>query len=208
MSFKDFYLSERAPVFADIENERGVEKGEWIDLSPRERNIVKANLYTMIQKSYTKALGEKHIRIFKQDDVIKDKELTFWRAVDIDKDPHADAVIFGQKRHGIKVSGFGHDGSKESINEMMDYLVKLLNDPSQHVWIEASGATERSLRKRGAHVITNKDLLEKIFKDSSFEFGVIPNHPKVRENPGEGWYKRIHSSGHEMIETAFGYPTE
>lgn len=182
-------------------------KNKWIDVSKDSREEIKLNLYNIITSSYTGALGEKHFRILTPDDVVKDSQLTFWKAVDVDKNPDADAVIFGQKRNGFKISGFGHNGTKASVNSLMDELVKLLNNKSNGVWIEASGATERALRKRGAHVLDDQKKVEKLF-NMDVDWGEYPNHPKIIKNPGKGWYKRVvNPANHaESSEVVFGNP--
>ena len=118
----------------------------------------------------------------------------YWNAIDIDSNPNANAVIFGRKSpHGIKIQGIGHDGEKISKDVLINRIVKLLN--TNGYWIEASGALERVLSKKGVPFVNSEKVAQSIFPNSGLKF---LGHG--------GQYKRKVDGGKEVIETIFGKP--
>lgn len=135
-------------------------KNDWVELSHDNRKELKREVWELVDNAY-KPLGG-HVRISNPDSVVNDKDLVFWSAVDIDDDPYSDVVIFARKSFGYKISGWGHDGGRESKIGLMTKLVHLLKKPG--FWIEVSG--------KPAEILSNKvDKLpisdvQKIFPNS------------------------------------------
>src|ERR1035437_4479199 len=115
-------------------------KNRWITL--RDNNDleeIKNNLYVLVDNAYSKLGG--NVSIKDPDDVIK---RDYWEAIDLNDNPDADAVIFGKKtKHGIKISGIGHDGEKKSKLDLLHRLVETLKKKGH--FIEASGKLKEHL---------------------------------------------------------------
>jgi ribosomal protein L28 len=126
------------------------------------------------------------------DAVVNDPDLTFWTAVDIDRDPNADVVIFSRKSHGHKISGWGHDGSKEARKELMRQLSNLLH--KKGFWIEVSGRPAELLISTGCKR-NEYNVVKKIFPNSKINW------------IGDGIYTRTLPDG-EITEEEYlvGYP--
>ena len=116
----------------------------------------------------------------------------------IDKAYRPDVVIFGTKReHGNKISGWGHDGSKEGKKFLLDQLASLLTDPRENVYIEVAGAPAQILTSDKYDVPrVPKEAVESIYPDSDFEWMT------------DGYYIRTLDSGEQTdIEILLGNPT-
>lgn len=131
---------------------------------------------------------------------LKDVLPSDWLSIDFDEDPNIDATIFYRKARvnepwsGNKIQGIGHDGSRVAINKVMDKLQNLLNNNTEW-WVEASGALEHVLYKRGVKYLALESRLRRIFNDSSLQM--------VGDR---GKYTRTLPNGIAIIETVFGEP--
>ncbi len=144
--FEDF-------TFSDL-----YQKNKWVELSMEDRKKLKKEIWEIVDLAY-KPLGG-HVRISSPDAIINDPELTFWKAVDIDEDPNVDVIIFSRETYGHKISGWGHDGTKEAKKELIKQLITLLN--KKDFWIEVSGKPGEILIKSGCKY-NNKQIVSKIF---------------------------------------------
>ena len=169
--FEDF-------TFSDL-----YDKNKWVELSMEDRKKLKKEIWEIVETAY-KPLGG-HVRISSPDAVVNDTDLTFWTAVDIDNDPHADVVIFSRESHGHKISGWGHDGTKEARKELMKQLIILLH--KEGFWIEVSGRPAEILIGAGCKYC-DKQTVSKIFPHSEINWirqglytRTLPDHTITEE---------------------------
>ncbi len=158
-------------------------KDEWMELNFSERSRLRNEIFEIIDGTYRSVFDEGHFRVKNPDSIINDESLTFWSAVDIDGDPKTDIVIFGSERYidgrstGYKISGWGHDGSRESKRTLLDRLSIMLKDRDKNFWIEVSDAPARILTHHNFNVpVVPRDKAEKLFPESTFEW--IDNDPE------------------------------
>jgi hypothetical protein len=151
--FEDF-------TFSDL-----FDKNKWVELSMEDRSKLKKEIWEIVDLAY-KPLGG-HVRISSPDAVVSDPDLTFWTAVDIDKDPHVDVVIFSRESYGHKISGWGHDGTKESRKELMKQLITLLH--REGFWIEVSGRPAEILIGADCRY-SDKQTVSKVFPHSEINW--------------------------------------
>jgi len=114
------------------------------------------------------------------------------------RQPKTDVVIFGTKRqHGNKISGWGHDGSKEGKKFLLDQLAALLTDPRENVYIEVAGAPAQILTSDRYDVPrVPKENVEAIYHDCDIEWMT------------DGYYIRTLDTGEQTdIEILLGNPT-
>jgi hypothetical protein len=180
-------------------------KYKWYVLNKSKREDYKNNLFTLVNLAYDRLGG--HVRINSPDKVVSDDSLNFWIAVDNNSNPYADIVIFGRKtKYGIKLSGFGHDMNKNSKEELLNHLIKLLN--IEGFFIEASGVLIHKLLNRNVPIIQDINIIKNVlnaqdalFKDTDHIFytrfvggnrndEVLFRKPLLKEmNEGVRWYK-------------------
>jgi len=173
-------------------------KRKWTKLTYSQAVELRYELIEIVDKAYRPVFPEGHIRLSTADDFFKNPDLVFWRAVDIDNDPKTDVVIFGTNReHGNKISGWGHDGTKEGKKFLLDQLADLLTDPKENVYIEVAGSPARILTSDKYNVPrVPKEDVESIYPDCDFEWMT------------DGFYIRTLETGEQTdIEILLGNPT-
>lgn len=75
--------------------------------------------FGLISTAYHEMGG--HSKIKEPNDIFSDPDWKFWEGIDIHGTSDFDILIFGQKtKYGIKFSGIGHDGKKDSVVKSMN----------------------------------------------------------------------------------------
>lgn len=129
---------------------------------------------------------------------VKDVVKSHWAVIDCDDVPGIDACIFfrdprsNENWVGRKLQGIGHDGEKKSKSYIIDKMVNMLKESG--TWIEASEKMEEVLLGKGAHKVTDIEILKKLFPESEF---------KMLDN---GQYQRSLEDGTFVTESVFGTP--
>lgn len=164
-------------------------KNKWIELKNKgELEVIKNELFVLVQNSYAPLGG--HPSIPEPDSVIK---LDYWEAIDNDNEDGVDAIIFGKQRHGFKISGIGHDNTKNGKREVIGKLANQLNKKSY--WIEASDRLEEILYEKDVPYIMDIETVKKLFKTDNIEW--LNDRGKYR--------REVHVNKYS-IETVFGKP--
>ena len=169
--------------FADI-----APKNKWVEkIKKGDLKDIKENLFVLVDGVYAPLGG--HPRLKNPAAVLAPKT-TLWQAADVDDDPEADAVIFGSKRFGTKIAGFGHDG-QGGKRAVIAQLVKVLR--RRGFWIEASLRPAQILDMADVPRLLKQEEVEKIFGPVEWE--------------GEGRYRRALPGGKKtQVEMVFGKP--
>lgn len=168
-------------------------KNKWIQLRNRgEKRELQDNLYVLIGNSYGPIGGHPRIPNIS---AILNSELTYWEAIDDDKDPDADAVLFGRRtKHGIKIIGMGHDGSSVAKSDLIRKMVAQLGKAGYY--LEASGAVLHILYKGGTPYVTDPKKIKQMYPDRN-----------VKWLNNKGTYTRKHSVASSTVPKAmFGKP--
>lgn len=172
--------------FADI-----APKNKWVEkIKKGDLKDIKKNLFVLIDDVYAPLGG--HPRV-KNPAAVLDPKTTLWQAADVDDDPEADAVIFGSKRFGTKIAGFGHDG-QGGKGAVIKQLIKVLN--RRGFWIEASLRPAQILSTAAVPFLKKQEDVEKIFGPVNW-----------MGEDGTGRYTRPLPGGkNTSVETVFGKP--
>ncbi len=142
---------EKQPIKSKIQNDEGIRQ----------------NIFNLVDFAYRKNLKEPHVGLKSKDDVLS-LNYDYWEAIDIDNRPDADAVIFGKKVYGVKISGIGHNGNIIAIHYLIDELSRILK--KQGYWIEASKKVASILKSQNVLVYSNREKIQKMFSDSTFKW--------------------------------------
>jgi hypothetical protein len=167
-----------------------IPKKKWTNVEPMK---YADDLITIVQQAYKKAPEGSFIRS-KRDLAGSD-----WHSIDIDDKPDIDATIFyrtaraGEPWQGQKIQGIGHDGSRESIDAVLNRLKLLLTKKGN--WVEASDALEHILYKMGVRYISDEGEAQKVFPNSN-----------LKMTGDRGKYVRELGGGKKIKETIFGFP--
>jgi hypothetical protein len=184
MAFDDEALLEDVLTekkFSDL-----VGKKSWATLLPAVMSDegLQKELFDLIQTAY-KPIGG-HLKIKKPSDI--KKEIFFANAIDVDKDPEADAVVFGKIRAGRqKLTGMGHDGSSAGKQQAMKKWGEQLK--AGKAFAEVSGAIAHiTLNKLGANSIGGEEVVKKMLPGKSIEW--VGKHPSGKFPGNDNWYRR------------------
>lgn len=179
-------------------------KNEWMQLSKQDMIELKDSLWVIIDNAYGPLGG--HVRIKNAESIINDPDLSFWRAIDIDRDPDADIVIFGRHTDtGYKISGWGHDGEKASKKELMSQLASILK--RKGFWIEVSGRPSEILLKQfNCSYVDTYEKIMNLFPGSNINW--LSEHPTDPDLKNfKGFYQRVLEDGTDTeIEIVLGNP--
>jgi hypothetical protein len=168
-------------------------KNQWVmDISNDSKMEVGGDLVDLVKNAYTAApLGS-------MIDDLKDVIPSDWSVIDFDQDPDVDSCIFyrNPRKHenwvGHKIQGIGHDGTKESKEKVIKKLNELLNKDGW--FIESSDRLRNVLLKLNAPIVTDHDMLKKLFNDDNLT--MVDDYT----------YTRKLQNGKDIIETVFGKP--
>jgi hypothetical protein len=192
--FEKFVYESEQETFADVFKT----KNKWEKLSDKEKKILKDEIFDLISTAYAPIGG--HVKVSKSDDII-DPDWDVWSAIDLDDDPHTDAVTFGKKiKHGIKFSGIGHDGSKEAKTAVFKTRSELLK--KKGFFVEVSGKpAEIFVFKYNVPIIDKVEDIEKVVGKKVKFVGENPDVPNTY-----GWYSRSIGGGAEHLKLLLGLP--
>ena len=159
-------------------------KNKWIELSGKALDKFRDEISDLINIAYKDIGGHANYRSAAD---ITDKDMQVWHAVDLDDDPSPDAVnVYKKKKHGMKSTGLGHDGSPKAKSSVLKNKIQKLK---KNGWfVEVSGKMYDILNSRGVPIITNRKAVETILKGKKIQWH------------GDGWYTRnIGGGSHKKI---------
>jgi len=156
--------------------------------------------YDLIQTAYKEIGG--HVKIKKPTDIYSDPKWNWWAGKDIHGTADFDLIMFGQKTNfGIKFSGVGHDGERDSKREYLkDRSVDL---KKLGYYVEVSGKlADILISKYNVPVIEDPETVKDVLgKPISWE----GSHPEDKSKPSKGWYTR-YLAGKPMTKVLLGRP--
>jgi hypothetical protein len=170
------------------DEELGFPKDKYVKLNTTDIDSTKEELFNLIQNAYASIGG--HLK-FKSPQDVKDPDLKFWMAADIDEDPEIDVVYFGKKTpFGIKHTGIGHDGENPNIKNLLIRNSAELKKPGNYA--ELSGDIFDSfVGKGGVPTIDDEETVRNVLGDRRSKettwHGPHPTNPSMK---GNGWYTR------------------
>lgn len=157
-------------TFKDITHGK---KNKWVVLSNKQKNSIATNLFELVRDAYAPIGG--HFEIQSVKDIIDNN--FYFKAIDVDDDPLADALmIFKKTDFGKKNIAVGQDGSKEGKKALLEKYDKQYHQKGYYT--EVSGKlSEILLNKFHVPFVNDKALVEQVIG-------------KEVDWIGNGWYKR------------------
>lgn len=198
MKSLQYYLNESS---AEVLN---TQKQKWKSFDPKnlskeDKEELEGEFIDLINTAYAPIGG--HVNFKTKDDVFSDIKIDYWKGVDLHGSPDVDVIVFGKKtKYGIKYTGVGHDGEKDSKKE---YLQSKAEDLSKTGYYnELSGVIANiMINKFKTNQVTDPKVIEKVLGKTIKFLGKHPNG----ESPGEGWYERT-LGGKKHIKILMGKP--
>lgn len=159
-----------------------LKRGKPVLFDPKKYPELKGEIFDLIQTAYAEIGG--HVKIKKPDDIFSDPDWTWWEGEDIHGSPDMDIIMFGQHtKFGIKFSGVGHDGEKDSKREYLDLRGKDLKKLGYY--IEVSGKlAEVLISKYNVPVVDDETEVQRVLGKNVQWIGKRDGYN------GDGWYQR------------------
>jgi len=161
-------------------------------LVPTDDEELKKEFFDLISTAYAEIGG--HIKVQSPEDIFKDPNWNYWEGIDIHGNNDFDVIMFGEKtKFGLKFSGVGHDGAKDSKRAYMDARGKELRKLGYY--IEVSGKlAEILINKYQDPIVSDQETVEKVLGKKVDWLG------NLNGATGGGWYSRsIGGSDHTKI---------
>jgi hypothetical protein len=165
-------------------------KDKWVDITPDEKAEYVKDIFDLINTAYAPIGGNLNYK--SEADVLGSEADADYEVVNIDDDPEPDALIsYKEKDAGKKLTALGHDGSSEAKAKSLNRMATLLKQPGYY--LEVSGKLQDILLAKGAPVVKDKELIQKVLKGKKLEFNE------------DGTYKRF-IGGEPHTKTLLGNP--
>jgi len=165
-------------------------KDKWVDISSDEKAEYAKDIFDLINTAYAPIGGNLNYK--SEADVLGGEADADYELIDIDDDPEPDALIsYKKKGAGVKLTSMGHDGSKEAKSMSLNHMADLLKKPGYY--LEVSGKLQDILLAKGAPVVKDKELIQKVLKGKELEFNE------------DGTYQRF-IGGEKHTKTLLGKP--
>lgn len=142
-------------------------KDKWVDIAPDEKAEYAKDIFDLINTAYAPIGGNLNYK--SAADVLGSEADADYEVVNIDDDPEPDALIsYKDKDAGKKLTALGHDGSPEAKSKSLNRMATLLKQP--RYYLEVSGKLQDILLAKGAPVVKDKELIQKVLKGKELEF--------------------------------------
>lgn len=165
-------------------------KDKWVDITPDEKVEYAKDIFDLINTAYAPIGGNLNYK--SAADVLGSEADADYEVIDIDGDPEPDALIsYKNKSTGKKLTALGHDGSPEAKSKSLNRLASLLKQTGYY--LEVSGKLQDILLAKGAPVVKDKELIQKVLKGKELEFNE------------DGTYQR-YIGGKKYTKTLLGNP--
>lgn len=172
-------------------------RGKPVMINPKEHPEIADEFFDLISIAYAEIGG--HAKIKSPDDVFADPDWTYWEATDIHGTPDFDIVMFGSHtRYGVKFSGVGHDGQRDSKKFYLDAKAKDLMKPGYYIEVSGKLAEILILKYKIPTVEHEEDVKTVLAKPIKW-IGTSD------DLPGSGWYERS-IGGHMYKKIMIGKP--
>jgi len=184
MSFNLLEYLKRNPLLEELP------KDKWVDLTSDQKSEYAKDIFDLINTAYAPIGG--NINYKSAADVLGAEADADYEVINIDNDPEPEALIsYKDKGAGKKLTAMGHDGSKEAKSLSLNRMADLLKKPGYY--LEVSGKLQDILLAKGAPVVKDKDLIQKVLKGKTLEFNE------------DGTYQRF-IGGEKHTKTLLGKP--
>jgi len=165
-------------------------KDKWVDLPSDQKAEYAKDIFDLINTAYAPIGGNLNYK--SAADVLGAEADADYEVINIDDDPEPDALIsYKEKEAGKKLTAMGHDGQSASKSKSLNYMADLLKKPGYY--LEVSGKLQDILLAKGAPVVKDQELIQKVLKGKKLEFNE------------DGTYQRF-IGGEKHTKTLLGKP--
>jgi hypothetical protein len=142
-------------------------RDKWVNLSDKEKGEYADDIFNLINTAYAPIGG--NVNYKSATDVLGSEADADYEVINIDDDPEPDALVsYKDKGAGTKLTALGHDGTSTAKSKSLNHLADLLKQTGYY--LEVSGKLQDILLAKGAPIVTDKDLIQKVLKGKKLEF--------------------------------------
>ena len=161
MSFNLIEYLKRNPLLEELPRDK------WVDLAADEKAEYAKDIFDLINTAYAPIGG--NVNYKSAADVLGSEADAEYEVINIDDDPEPDALVsYKDKEAGTKLTALGHDGTSTAKSKSLNHLADLLKQTGYY--LEVSGKLQDILLAKGAPIVTDKDLIQKVLKGKKLEF--------------------------------------
>lgn len=161
-------------------------KNRWVELPQQKTAEFADNIVDLISAAYAAKGGNFEIQSAND---LKNSDVKYWIATDIDDDPEADAAIGGKKTHaGTKITMMGQDGSSPAKKSAILKTIELMKKNGFYAELDPDLA-----QKFGLNHEKDEDVIRKVLKKD------------ITMNP-DGSYERMVAGTHKHTKVLVGIP--
>ena len=161
MSFNLIEYLKRNPLLEELPRDK------WVDLAADEKAEYAKDIFDLINTAYAPIGG--NVNYKSAADVLGSEADAEYEVINIDDDPEPDALVsYKDKEAGTKLTALGHDGTSSAKSKSLNHLADLLKQTGYY--LEVSGKLQDILLAKGAPIVTDKELIQKVLKGKDLKF--------------------------------------
>ena len=174
-------------------------RGEYEVFSLEGHEELGDEFFNLIKTAYSHING--YLKIKTPEDIFKQKDWNYWAGIDIHGSNDYDIILFGRKtNYGIKISGVGHDGERDSKSTYIAELDVKLHQLGYYTEI-SNRIADILIGVHDVPVVEDEDVVTEVLDKDIEWIGYIEG------KNGYGWYYR-NIGGVKSLKTMVGNPIE
>ena len=147
-------------------------KGSWVELPTNAVQKYSNELADLIVQAYATKGGNFEIQ---SGDDLKNSDLKYWIATDVDTDPNPDATIGGKPtKYGTKITIMGQDGGPAAKKSVVTKTIELMKKRGFYAEVDPDLA-----QKFGMQPIKDQGLVSKVLSGKELEFNADGSYQRA-----------------------------
>lgn len=148
------------------------QKNGWVGLPDSAVKKYADELASLIAQAYATKGGNFEIQT---GDDLKNSDVKYWLAVDIDQDPNADATVGGKPtKYGTKLTMMGQDGSPAAKKSVVMKMIDLMKRRGFYAEVDPDLA-----QKFGMQPIKDREIVSKVLAGKKLDFNADGSYQRA-----------------------------
>jgi hypothetical protein len=153
-------------------------KNGWIGLPDSAVRKYADELAALIAQAYATKGGNFEIQT---GDDLRNSDIKYWLAIDMDEDPNADATVGGKPtRYGTKLTMMGQDGSPAAKKSVITKMIELMKQRGFYAEVDPELA-----QKFGMQPIKDEEVVRKVLAGKELEFSTDGSYQRAISAAGK-----------------------
>jgi len=153
-------------------------KNGWVVLPDGAVKKYANELAALIAQAYATKGGNYEIQT---GDDLKNSDIKYWLAADIDQDPDADATVGGKAtKYGFKMTMMGQDGSSAAKKSVITKMIELMKKRGFYAEVDPDLAQKFNMQP-----IKDQDMVRKVLAGKELEFNADGSYQRAVSAAGK-----------------------